>query len=224
MHWIDPACLPETSGVLDCFLLNPHGEIDGFMLADGTEVHVPPHMGAEVHAALRPGRTIWVRGVRPRDAEMIAAVSVQADGGRLIVDDGPPEHTEAPAEAHRKAREVRSHAEIEGVVRRPLHGPKGELRGLLLEDGRSGRFPPHHAPAVASLLQSGAAVVIRGEALVTPYGTVLDMHEVGPSRDEMRHIHGKHDKSGKPHKPKSKPKPRKHDGADAATADGARPA
>ena len=25
MHWIDPACLPETRGRVTQFLLNPHG-------------------------------------------------------------------------------------------------------------------------------------------------------------------------------------------------------
>lgn len=40
MHWIDPESLPEISGVLDRITVNPDGEPDGFVLADGTEVHV----------------------------------------------------------------------------------------------------------------------------------------------------------------------------------------
>ena len=44
MHWIDPACLPETKGVVDRFLINPHGAADGLLLKDGKEVHFPPHM------------------------------------------------------------------------------------------------------------------------------------------------------------------------------------
>ena len=64
MHWIDPACLPETAGVVDCFLMNADGETDGFVLTDGTEIHVPPHMGAAVRAALPLGSAVRVRGVR----------------------------------------------------------------------------------------------------------------------------------------------------------------
>ena len=26
MHWLDPDYLPETSGIFERFLLNPHGE------------------------------------------------------------------------------------------------------------------------------------------------------------------------------------------------------
>ena len=32
MHWIDPDHLPETSGVVDCFLQNIKGEADGLIL------------------------------------------------------------------------------------------------------------------------------------------------------------------------------------------------
>jgi hypothetical protein len=41
MHWLDPDYLPVTSGVIELFLLNPHGEIDGMIFDDGTEVHFP---------------------------------------------------------------------------------------------------------------------------------------------------------------------------------------
>ena len=43
MHWIDPDHLPEITGTVDQFLVNKHGEADGFLLTDGEEVHVPPH-------------------------------------------------------------------------------------------------------------------------------------------------------------------------------------
>ena len=81
MHWIDPACLPETAGVVDCFLMNADGETDGFVLTDGTEIHIPPHMGAAVRAALPLGSAVRVRGVRPRHGDMIAALSVQSEDG-----------------------------------------------------------------------------------------------------------------------------------------------
>src|SRR6266699_615109 len=54
MHWIDPAQLPQTKGVVERFLLNPHGELDGLILHDGTEVHFPPHLSTAVGKALKP--------------------------------------------------------------------------------------------------------------------------------------------------------------------------
>ena len=207
MHWIDPDHLPETSGVVDCFLLNVEGEADGLVLTDGTEVHFPPHMGEAVLEAVRPGATVRVRGVRPRGVAMIAAVSIAPEEGDPIVDAGPPQD-----DGQRKARRKRAHAErapmeVQGVVRQALHGPKGEVRGLLLEDGRTGRFPPHTAEAVAALLVAGSRVLLRGEGFAAPYGTVIAVHEIGTSAGNLRTLDVKQphpkkhlDKPGKGHK------------------------
>src|SRR5438046_6159532 len=69
MHWIDPDHLPEITGTLDQFLVNKHGEADGFLLTDGGEVHVPPHLSSRLLRDLRPGSQVRVRGVRPRGVQ-----------------------------------------------------------------------------------------------------------------------------------------------------------
>jgi len=149
MHWIDPAYLPEITGTVDLFLLNPHGEADGLILADGMEVHFPPHMAKQVVAALKSGETVKIRGVRPRGTEMIAAVSLEAADGTQIVDQGPPDedHDHKPGKKH--AADAREPMDVEGVVKRLLHGPRGETRGALLEDAR---MPPSRC--VISLLRA----------------------------------------------------------------------
>jgi hypothetical protein len=58
MHWIDPDRLPEITGTLDQFLVNKHGEADGFLLTDGGEVHVPPHLSSRLVRDLRPGSQV----------------------------------------------------------------------------------------------------------------------------------------------------------------------
>jgi hypothetical protein len=201
VHWIDPACLPETEGVVDCFVMNADGETDGFVLTDGTEIHIPPHLGDAVRNALPLGGPVRVRGVRLRHADMVAAVSVQSEDGAAIIDNGPPDDKEARKAARMQvAHAARKPSEIKGVVRQLLHGPKGEIRGLLLEDGRSGRFAPHERTALAPLLQAGAPIVMRGDAVVTEYGTVVSIREIGTSRADMHRLGGKADKS----------KPKKH--------------
>jgi hypothetical protein len=99
--------------------------------------------------------------------------------------------------------------EAQGVVRQALHGPKGEVRGLLLEDGRAGRFPPHAAKAVAALLVPGSPVLLRGDGFATAHGTVIVVREIGASAGDLRkldaekpHPKKKHgDRPGKHHKP-----------------------
>jgi hypothetical protein len=211
MHWIDPDHLPEKSGLVHCFLINGEGDADGLILTDGTEVHFPPHMGRAVLDAIRPGAAVHIRGVRPRGVAMIAAVSIAPEEGERIVDAGPPDHDKDREAARRNAAHAaRSAMEAQGVVRQALHGPKGEVRGVLLEDGRAGRFPPHAAEAVAALLVPGRPVVLRGAGFSNPHGTVIAVHEIGASAENLRKLdvgkpppkkkHG--DNPGKDHKPR----------------------
>jgi hypothetical protein len=55
MHWIDPDSLPEVAGTLERFVLNPHGEVDGFVVKGQEQtpilVHTPPHMEGELTRA-----------------------------------------------------------------------------------------------------------------------------------------------------------------------------
>ena len=155
MHWIDPACLPETRGKLTQFLSNPHGELDGFILDHARRVHFPPHLAK--HMAI--GDRVRIRGVKPRDADIVAAVTLTSARGKEIVDEGPQDgHHE-----HRAEHDGRQ-MDVDGEVVLLLHGPKGELRGALLEDGTSLRMPPHAAAELAAYLTPGVYVQAWGEA------------------------------------------------------------
>jgi hypothetical protein len=201
MHWIDPNSLPEISGRFERFLLNPHGEADGMILADGAEVHFPPHLGKEVRAAVDEDAKAALRifGVRPRQGDVFAAVAFETANGVRIVDNGPPKKHEHEKPEKRDAKKARQPMTVEGVVRRVLHGPKGETRGALLEDGRIIRFAPHEAPGLKTLLKCGAALAVRGEGLATALGTVIEAREIGPSAAELRPVKAKTPKPDKPH-------------------------
>jgi hypothetical protein len=214
MHWIDPDYLPETTGTVDLFLLNPRGEADGLILDDGMEVHFPPHMAKEVVAALKSGDKVKIRGVRPRGTEMIAAVSLETANGTQIVDDGPPgeNHEHKPGKKH--AADARKPMEVEGIVRRPLHGPRGETRGALLEDGRIVRIPPHAAESIRNQLAAGKTLAASGQGVTNALGAVVDAEEIGASLAQLKpvkskkkphehgeHKHGKHDEHSKKHAP-----------------------
>ncbi len=67
----------------------------------------------------------------------------------------------------------------------PLHGPRGELNGALLEDGTILRLPPPEAERLAALLMPGQMVVARGGRLTTPMGRVVDVQAIGPSEVQL---------------------------------------
>ncbi|CAB3803787.1 hypothetical protein LMG28688_05840 [Paraburkholderia caffeinitolerans] len=174
MHWIDPACLPETKGTVTQFLLNPHGEPDGFLLDGKQQVHFPPHLGEHVMRHVSVGDTVTVRGVRPRTAGVIAAVSIHLGDGEIIVDEGP----QRDGDGHERP-EVETHAtEVTGTVLLSLHGPKGDLRGALLDDGTSLRMPSHAAEALQAYLAPGARVQAWGDMVENGYGRTLEVSEI----------------------------------------------
>jgi hypothetical protein len=137
--------------------------------------------------------------VRPRQADIIAAVALTAGNGAVIVDDGPggeDEH-EPP---HRDGKPQRMEADC--IVRLSLYGPKGELRGALLEDGTVIRIGAKEAASIPELLCPGASVAVRGEGLRTKHGRVIAAEEIGPDKHDMK-------PAAAPNHPKHKDK-RKH--------------
>jgi hypothetical protein len=181
MHWIDPDYLPEVTGTVDQFLVNKHGEADGFLLTDGGEVHVPPHLSSRLLRDVRPGSEVRVRGVRPRGVEMVAAVAIETPKGRFL-DEGPDVRKDD--DAFERAKHGPMSAKC--IVKQAIHGPKGETRGAILEEGRIIRLPPHEAERFSDLLKKGSKISVNGEGATTSFGTVVEAHEIGTSSETLQ--------------------------------------
>jgi hypothetical protein len=158
MHWIDPACLQETRGTVTQFLLNPRGELDGFILGTDKQVHFPPHLSRQVAKHVKVGGKVKVRGVKPRAADVVAAVQVTSGTGAVILDEGPHQH----GEKHEKPYVDKRPMEMTGEVRLSLYGPKGELRGAVL----------------FSYLEPGAHVQVWGHGVKNKYGRTIEVDDI----------------------------------------------
>ncbi|MBK4735000.1 hypothetical protein [Noviherbaspirillum pedocola] len=176
MHWIDPESLPETRGIVTRFLLNPHGELDGIVLRSRRrqQVHFPPHLSKQVARHVALGDEVRVRGVKPRGADMIAAVAIVAKSGKVILDEGPKHDGEKPRRPHTERRAM----EASGEVLLSLFGPKGELRGALLDNGTSLRMPPHAAAELVTYLTPGAHVQAWGHGTRNRHGCAIEVDEI----------------------------------------------
>src|ERR1700761_156742 len=75
----DPAQLPAIKGKVAEYSLTPRGDVDGLLLGDGTEVHLPPHLGTQLVFAVRPGDDVTIRGLRARAIPLVEAMSVTND-------------------------------------------------------------------------------------------------------------------------------------------------
>jgi hypothetical protein len=183
----DPAQLPSFNGKVQQFTLTPRGDIDGFILADGTEVKTPPHLSTAVAYAIKAGDSVTIHGLRAAAIPLLQATLItDHTSGRTIVDAGPGPGPAGPLGASGRI----GTSEARGSVRMSLHGPQGEINGALLTDGTVLRLPPDAAATVDSLLQAGQVVVAQGDEVSNPIGRVLDVRAIGSSLDNLTPIEG----------------------------------
>ncbi|AWN52149.1 hypothetical protein [Methylobacterium sp. 17Sr1-1] len=175
----DPGTLPETKGTVKQYTLTPRGDVDGLILADGTEVKLPPRMSGAVVFTVRPGDPVSVRGMRARALPLVDGASLRNEAtGAALVTLGPPE----PAA---------DETVMSGRIAALLHGRRGEVNGALLDDGTTLRLPPHEAARLNATLRAGQSVSLRGAVAKSPLGTVVEVRALGTSLDNLVEVGGR---------------------------------
>lgn len=87
----------QVQGKVRQFAKNPHGDVDGLLLEDGTEVKLPPHQSKELTALVKKGDEVKVEGnrhVTPHGDVHLHAMTITAvESGKSLQrdkDHGPP--------------------------------------------------------------------------------------------------------------------------------------
>jgi len=167
--------------------MTPRGDIDGLILSDGTEVKTPPHLSAEIAYSIKPGDTITVHGLRAAALPLVRAISITDEAtGHTVSDYGPLGPKRGPAAG--LIAPTSEPTAVQGRVRIALHGREGEVNGVLVEDETVLRLPPPEAYRFAALLQPGQAVVAEGAGFTTPIGKVLEVWQLGASREQLSQL------------------------------------
>lgn len=177
----DVPSVPATAeGRIERFTLDADGHLDGLLLDEGTEVHLPLPLAAKLRVLARRYQRVRVRGYRTNEAGFVLARQVTAlADGRTLVDSGEP----LP-----NAREVPEGALIgtaSGVVKRLLHGPKGDVDGALLESGVIIRFPETVVSQTPYTFTVGQQIAVRGQEFDTQYGQLMRIEALGPSESQL---------------------------------------
>lgn len=177
----DAAQLPAIQGTVAQYSLTPRGDVDGLILTDGTEVHLPPHLGTQLVSAAKPGDAVTIHGLKARSLPVVQAMEVRNDAtGATVVDNGPgvrpgPRGGGQPLEAS-------------GPIKAQLHGPRGELNGVLLQDGTIVRLPPPEAERLRASLAPGRMLTAKGAGYAGPLGRVIAAQAIGPDANNLSHV------------------------------------
>jgi hypothetical protein len=183
--------LQQYKGTVARYTLTPRGDVDGLLLSDGTEVHFPPHMSAQLVYAVKPGDAVTVRGVKAYSMPLIDALAISNDAsGQIVVDRGPDRGPRSMAWADQLTS-------AQGRVQAVLHGKRGEVNGAILEDGTILRLPPPEAQRFATFLTPGQSINAQGNGLVTPLGRVIDVQTIGQAGMQYSVIRDKGGKKGR---------------------------
>lgn len=174
----DSSQLPESRGIVKQYTLTPRGDVDGVILTDGTEVKLPPHLTAQTVFAIHPGDEVSARGLHARILPLVDAASItNIATGKSVVDNGPP-------------RGGNDDRVVSGRIALQLHGKRGEVNGVLLDDGTTLRLPPPEAERMQEYLRQGQTVAARGDILDTALGKVVDVRAIGAFPDQMTELRG----------------------------------
>ena len=177
---------PVATGRIQQWLINPSGEVDGLLLADGTQVAFPPHLSATVQQTMKPGDTVQVAGWRAPNVPVVRAATLTATASGRSVSDQPPGFG-AMLPQPREPGALTSMS-ASGRIARQLYTDRGDANGVVLDNGTIVRFPPHVGAQLAPTLQAGSTLHAKGWGSRSAQGSALEATAIGSTADGMREL------------------------------------
>ena len=165
---------PSVAGRVEQYLLTPHGEVEGLLLADGTAVRFPPHLGVMLASTVRSGdnvSSVGFLGPGTSYGRALKALTITNTATGQTVVDQPPTSRPLPPHLRGLAQVPLS---VSGTVSHFLTNPKGDVDGLVLATGEQVKFKPHHGALILTLLgRTGGAITASGYGARNAFGTVV---------------------------------------------------
>jgi len=167
---------PSVAGVVQQYLLSPHEEVEGLLLADGTVVKFPKHLGVALASSVRPTDQVTVVGfldtATPQGRAVKALTITDTRTGQTLIDQ-PPATPPLPPDLRGLTRTPLT---VIGTVARFLVNPQGDVDGLILSGSEQVRFRPRQGALAFMMLsqQPRIPVTASGYGTRNAFGTVVD--------------------------------------------------
>ncbi|MBV6469530.1 MAG: hypothetical protein NBKEAIPA_01428 [Nitrospirae bacterium] len=168
---------PLVEGVIERYLLDPRGEVEGLLLVDGTQLPVTSRAAAQLLHALRPGDRVRVRGRRHQAPPVVQPDLIEnLSRGTTFAVPLRLDLPMRPQEQELSVRELTANGSVRVLLFHPL---KGIVQGLLLSDGTQVRLPPDASPTLRNSFREGQRLAVRGNGTENRYGRALEAVAMG---------------------------------------------
>ena len=168
---------PVAEGVIEQYILDPRGEVEGLLLADGSYMYVTSRAEEELLSVLTPGDRVRVYGRRTQDQGLIQADVIKnlTKGTSVVV----PLRLDLPMRDQERRLSV-TEMYAKGTIRVLLyHALRGIVQGMVLSDGTQIRLPPDTSVELRRSLHVGDSVMIRGNGTANKFGRAIEAGAIG---------------------------------------------
>jgi hypothetical protein len=166
-----------AEGTVRQYLMNRHGEVDGLLLSDGTQINFPPHMADELVGVVKPDDRVDIQGDRERDSVVKADIITNSRTGQSVAEHAPS-WRDRQMPPHLKRLSMND-MQASGAIHTLLYAPQGEVRGFILADGTQIHVRPDVGDGLARTLRVGDTVQAEGYGIENQYGRSLEATAIG---------------------------------------------
>ena len=179
------AATEQIAGTVSMYLLNPRGEVDGLLLADGTQVKFPPHMSADLTQLVKPNERVTAQGVR-EVPPVFTAFTITNSSGQSLNEARPMQPPPPPDLQGMNLKPM----QVDGKIRIVLYAPRSEIEGAVLDSGVIVRVAPHASGQFSTLFQAGAAISAKGYGTENEFGRCFEATEIGAGGQTLAPLYG----------------------------------
>ncbi len=168
---------PVADGVIERYVLDPRGEVEGLLLADGSHMYVTSRAAEQLLRALKPGDHVRVYGRRKNDERLVQPDVIKnlSRGTTFIV----PLRLDLPMQEQERRLSV-TEMNAAGTIRVLLyHSMKGIVQGMVLSDDTQIRLPPDTSEELRRSLHVGESVTVKGNGTKNQFGRAIEAVAIG---------------------------------------------
>lgn len=160
-----------ADGIVERYLMDPRGDVEGVLLTDGTQIHVTSRVVADLTRAIKPGHHIRVQGTRRQPAQIVTpdVIYNESTGAQFTV----PLGLDLPGLP--LDRFAMTALKVKGAIQVLLYSAlNGEVQGMVLSDSTQVRLPPDVSEEFRQSLKVGAHMVVEGYGTENQYGRAIE--------------------------------------------------